>query len=70
MFECLSRWCDIPKRNAAEGVFGVAGIQRQRTAEQIGVVRSAEWERERKKAIEEEGGSRGGSSSALCGGSR
>lgn len=44
-------------------------IQRQRTAEQIGVVRSAEWERERKKAIEEEGGSRGGSLSALCGGS-
>lgn len=45
-------------------------IQRQRTAEQIGVVRSAEWERERKRAVEEEGGgSRGGSLSALCGGS-
>lgn len=25
MFECLSRWCDIPKRSSTEGVFGVCG---------------------------------------------
>lgn len=70
MFECLLRWCDIPKRNPAEGVFGVGGgccDSRQRTAEQIGVVRSAVWERERKKVIEEEEGPRRGLVSSLWG---
>lgn len=44
------------ERNPAEGVLRVGGgavIQRQRTAELIGVVRSAKWELEWKKAIED-----------------
>lgn len=39
MFECLSRWCDIPKRNPAEGVFGVGGGRCDSATEDCG----ADW---------------------------